>query len=200
MRLIVSALMYLFCDTTSDCTDLPVMCKACLHLPSCVCVPKPMTLRGPCANLSKHLPGVPPVTWCSHLQVAPVTAGLDDRHSYVRRTAVMGVLKIWHMNPDVVDSQGMLQHVQSLLAQDSDPQVLGNCVTLLMQVQGVKRLSSNKALVYTLINRIKVGDRLEVFTATRHLQQHAVATHSYRFAPSKGINSQPRQGLYQSQE
>jgi hypothetical protein len=32
------------------------------------------------------------------LQVTPVTAGLDDRHPYVRRTAVMGVLKIWHMN------------------------------------------------------------------------------------------------------
>jgi hypothetical protein len=69
----------------------------------------------------------------------------------------MGVLKIWHMNPDVVDSQGMLQHVQQLLAQDSDAQVLGNCVTLLMQVQGVKRISSNKMLMYTLINRIKVG-------------------------------------------
>jgi hypothetical protein len=68
----------------------------------------------------------------------------------------MGVLKIWHMNPDVVESQGMLQHVQQLLAQDSDAQVLGNCVTLLMQVQGVKRISSNKMLMYTLINRIKV--------------------------------------------
>jgi vesicle coat complex subunit len=33
------------------------------------------------------------------LQVTPVSAGLDDRHPYVRRTAVMGVLKIWHMNP-----------------------------------------------------------------------------------------------------
>lgn len=94
-------------------------------------------------------------------QVSPVTAGLDDRHPYVRRTAVMGVLKIWHMNPDVVDSQGMLQHVQQLLSQDSDAQVLGNCVTLLLQVQGVKRLSSNKLLVYTLINRIKVGTRMQ---------------------------------------
>jgi vesicle coat complex subunit len=97
------------------------------------------------------------------LQVSPVTAGLDDRHPYVRRTAVMGVLKIWHMNADVVDSQGMLQHVQQLLSQDSDAQVLGNCVTLLMQVQGVKRLSSNKLLVYTLINRIKVRSAADGF-------------------------------------
>eukprot|EP00882_Tetradesmus_deserticola_P005616 GHRQ01005912.1.p1 GENE.GHRQ01005912.1~~GHRQ01005912.1.p1 ORF type:complete len:171 (+),score=52.42 GHRQ01005912.1:616-1128(+) len=34
--------------------------------------------------------------------VTPVTAGLDDRHPYVRRTAVMGVLKIWHMNAGVL--------------------------------------------------------------------------------------------------
>jgi len=36
------------------------------------------------------------------------------------------------------------------------PQVIANCLTLLMQVQGVKRLASNKALLYNLINRIKV--------------------------------------------
>lgn len=69
----------------------------------------------------------------------------------------MGVLKIWHMSPEVVEGQGMLQHVAALLAQDGDPQVLANCVTLLMQVQGVKRVVANKALLYTLINRIKVG-------------------------------------------
>ncbi|KAF6256499.1 adaptin N terminal region-domain-containing protein [Scenedesmus sp. NREL 46B-D3] len=87
--------------------------------------------------------------------VTPVTAGLDDRHPYVRRTAVMGVLKIWHMNPDIVEAQGLLQHVQQLLGQDGDPQVAANCLTLLLQVKGVKRLASNKALMYSLINKIK---------------------------------------------
>jgi len=61
---------------------------------------------------------------CVMLQVHPVLAGLDDGHPYVRRTAVMGVLKIWHMSEDVVESQGMLQHVQVLLTQDNDAQVL----------------------------------------------------------------------------
>jgi hypothetical protein len=65
------------------------------------------------------------------LQVHPVLAGLDDRHPYVRRTAVMGVLKIWHMSEDVVESQGMLQHVQVLLTQDNDAQVLlGGCAQM----------------------------------------------------------------------
>ncbi len=37
-------------------------------------------------------------------------------------------------------------------------QVLANCLTLMMQVQGVKKLVSNKALMYSLINRIKVRE------------------------------------------
>lgn len=57
---------------------------------------------------------------------------------------------------EIVEHQGLLQHVQALLGQDQDPQVQANCLTLLMQVQGVKRLASNKALLYSLINRIKV--------------------------------------------
>lgn len=46
-------------------------------------------------------------------QVAPVAAGLDDRHPYVRRTAVMGVLKITHIDRVVVDAQGMLEKVNA---------------------------------------------------------------------------------------
>lgn len=39
-------------------------------------------------------------------QVAPVTQGLEDRHPYVRRTAVMGVLKIQHIDANVVAHTG----------------------------------------------------------------------------------------------
>jgi vesicle coat complex subunit len=123
------------------------------------------------------------------LQVTPVTTGLDDRHPYVRRTAVMGVLKIWHMNPDVVDSQGMLQHVQVLLAQDSDAQVLGNCVTLLMQVQGVMRLCSNKALLYTLINRIKVREAQTACLPATSAQSAQAAGHACSLCSRQGRQS-----------
>jgi hypothetical protein len=40
----------------------------------------------------------------------------------------MGVLKIWHTSPEVVENHGMLQQVQALMAQDADPQV---CVCVL---------------------------------------------------------------------
>eukprot|EP00878_Enallax_costatus_P021868 GHUV01023176.1.p1 GENE.GHUV01023176.1~~GHUV01023176.1.p1 ORF type:complete len:101 (+),score=13.04 GHUV01023176.1:53-355(+) len=88
-------------------------------------------------------------------QVTPVTVGLDDRHPYVRRTAVMGVLKIWHMNPDIVESQGMLQHVQALLGQDSDPQVMANGLTLLMQVRN--EFSSRLHAQLLMIHSSSVG-------------------------------------------
>lgn len=39
-------------------------------------------------------------------QVAPITTGLSDRHPYVRRTAVMGVLKVYHIDPNTVAQQG----------------------------------------------------------------------------------------------
>jgi vesicle coat complex subunit len=32
--------------------------------------------------------------------------GLSDKHPYVRRTAVMGVLKIYHVDRTVVDNTG----------------------------------------------------------------------------------------------
>lgn len=42
----------------------------------------------------------------SHLQCSPVLQGLDDRHPYVRRTAVMGVLKIYHIDKAMVENTG----------------------------------------------------------------------------------------------
>ncbi len=42
------------------------------------------------------------------MQVSPVNQGLEDRHPYVRRTAVMGVLKIQHIDANVVANTGAL--------------------------------------------------------------------------------------------
>jgi hypothetical protein len=40
------------------------------------------------------------------MQVSPILTGLSDRHPYVRRTAVMGVLKVYHIDPNTVAQQG----------------------------------------------------------------------------------------------
>ncbi|GAX84188.1 hypothetical protein CEUSTIGMA_g11611.t1 [Chlamydomonas eustigma] len=86
---------------------------------------------------------------------APVNSGLTDRHPYVRRTAVMGVLKIYHIDPAEVLMQGLLEKVHQMQRVEADPQVLANCLTVLMQIEGVKTLASDKSLIYNLINKIK---------------------------------------------
>ena len=43
-------------------------------------------------------------------QTAPVNSGLDDRHPYVRRTAVLGVLKMYHIEQNLVLSQGQVNN------------------------------------------------------------------------------------------
>ncbi|GBF87867.1 beta-adaptin A [Raphidocelis subcapitata] len=87
--------------------------------------------------------------------VSPVTVGLSDKHPYVRRTAVMGVLKIWHMSPDTVSHTGMVEQVRSMLYQDPDPQVVANCLQMVSQLEPVSKLAGDKQFVYHLINRIK---------------------------------------------
>ena len=37
----------------------------------------------------------------------PIVRGLNDRHPYVQRTAVMGVLKVHHIEPSVAENRGL---------------------------------------------------------------------------------------------
>ncbi|MEW5316344.1 MAG: hypothetical protein WDW38_007723 [Sanguina aurantia] len=85
---------------------------------------------------------------------APVNAGLEDRHPYVRRTAVMGVLKLHHIDAGVVQHQGMVERVRRMLYNDPDAQVVANCLVMFMQVEGCKKLAERQ-LVYSLLNRLK---------------------------------------------
>eukprot|EP00798_Chlamydomonas_sp_ICE-L_P024469 gene24469-10073_t len=85
----------------------------------------------------------------------PVNHGLEDRHPYVRRTAAMGVLKMYHIDPDIVIRHGMLDRVRQMLLTDADPQVVANCLTVLMQTEPDVKALASKSLVYNLVNRLK---------------------------------------------
>ena len=41
--------------------------------------------------------------------MSPTQRGLDDRHPYVRRTAVMGILKIYNLDANAVRNAGALR-------------------------------------------------------------------------------------------
>ena len=92
--------------------------------------------------------------------LAPVQHGLEDRHPYVRRTAVLGVLKLHHISADAVAATHLLDAVRSMLKEggsgEQDAGVVANCLQVLSQVDGgVAALAADKALVVGLLNRLK---------------------------------------------
>jgi len=96
------------------------------------------------------------------LQMSPIQQGLQDAHPYVRRTAVMGVLKVYHLDkaavlnagePQIMSAclsrnmsvcymiiqliyllTGMLDTLKDMMVQDKDAQVVANCMSVLKQV------------------------------------------------------------------
>jgi len=98
------------------------------------------------------------------LQVSPVSLALQDRNPYVRRTAVLGVLKIYNLDAAAVRNAGeasalsylrpysrhkvqtnsihqsclltagMLEDLHDMLQKDPDAQVAANCMSVLLEV------------------------------------------------------------------
>ena len=52
--------------------------------------------------------GLTPGGLGSAAQMSPIQQGLKDAHPYVRRTAVMGVLKVYHLDSAAVLNAGAL--------------------------------------------------------------------------------------------
>jgi hypothetical protein len=97
--------------------------------------------------------------------VAPLEAGLSDRHPYVRRTAVLGVLKLHRLLPaagpaaPLAASTALVARVRALLAPDSaaseDAQVVANALHVVLATEGAANLRRDRALVYALVNRMR---------------------------------------------
>lgn len=52
----------------------------------------------------------------------PLKASLTDSNSYVRKTGVMAILKMWHLWPQMVEDGAMVDTLYNML-QDNDAQV-----------------------------------------------------------------------------
>lgn len=53
---------------------------------------------------------------------APLCRSLTDPSAYVRKTGVMGILKLYHLAPDMVKSSNMVDLLYNMI-QDPDAQV-----------------------------------------------------------------------------
>ncbi|KAK6249096.1 hypothetical protein QUC31_020661 [Theobroma cacao] len=98
--------------------------------------------------------------------VGPLGSGLKDSNSYVRIVAVIGVLKLYHISVSTcvdADFPSILKH---LMLNDSDTQVVANCLSALQEIWSAEASTSEEAsrerealiskpVIYYLLNRIK---------------------------------------------
>lgn len=86
----------------------------------------------------------------------PVRRGLQDHHAYVRKTAVMGALKIYTLDKELFDEAGFCDVLYDML-RDPDASVVANCIIVLnevMQHSPAGGMAINRAIMLHLLNRI----------------------------------------------
>ncbi|VDP33403.1 unnamed protein product [Soboliphyme baturini] len=72
----------------------------------------------------------------------PLRTCLKDEDPYVRKTAAVCVVKLYDINPQLVEDQGFLDQLQALMS-DSNPMVVANAVAALTEINSI----SSKPLI-----------------------------------------------------
>jgi len=87
--------------------------------------------------------------------IGPLTAGLRDKDGYVRKTAVVGVMKMYHVVPETVEESGMIDTVKNMLG-DRDPHVVSNAIVCLSEIQRTSGgITITRGLCVRLLKKIK---------------------------------------------
>eukprot|EP00164_Ancoracysta_twista_P001705 GFYU01002235.1.p1 GENE.GFYU01002235.1~~GFYU01002235.1.p1 ORF type:complete len:611 (-),score=160.67 GFYU01002235.1:77-1909(-) len=86
---------------------------------------------------------------------APITSGLKDPSPYVRKTAVMGVLKLFHLSRNAVKETDMMDTLYNMI-RDRDPQVAANALCALNEILTDEGgIPVNKPIAHHILNRLK---------------------------------------------
>lgn len=83
--------------------------------------------------------------------MAPIGDCLGDRSPYVRRNAVIGLLKAFHIDEDVVRESGLLDSLPSMLS-DDDAIVVVDVIRVIQELN--IELTIDQTLIYNLLNRL----------------------------------------------
>ena len=84
-----------------------------------------------------------------------ITAGLQDQSPYVRKTAVIGCIKLFLVSPEAVTSTDLVDTLYKML-RDRDPQVVANCICALDEILKAEGgMVINKQIIHHLLNRMK---------------------------------------------
>eukprot|EP01138_Halocafeteria_seosinensis_P006281 gb/GECG01006422.1/.p1 GENE.gb/GECG01006422.1/~~gb/GECG01006422.1/.p1 ORF type:complete len:791 (+),score=105.71 gb/GECG01006422.1/:1-2373(+) len=87
--------------------------------------------------------------------MTPLRQSLSDRSPYVRKTAVTGVLKVYHLNPSMIKESDFVDTLYNMI-RDREPLVVTNCIHALNEILAEEGgIVINQAIVHHLLNRIK---------------------------------------------
>lgn len=84
----------------------------------------------------------------------PLQASLTDTSAYVRKTGVIGILKVHSLNPDLIKESDMIDTLYNMI-RDRDPQVVSNCLVALNEIMADEGgIAVNQQIVMHLLSRI----------------------------------------------
>jgi len=146
--LVIKKMVYLFlCNYAETHPDLAQMCTNTLVKDSGSEDPmvRGLALRALC---SLRLPQM--IEYTSE----PLRRSLQDGHAYVRKTGVMGILKMYHLNKEEFDKAAFNDILYDML-RDPDSSVVTNAILVLNEIMADQGgMALNRAVMLHLLNRI----------------------------------------------
>lgn len=148
--LVIKKMVYLYlCNYAPSHPDLAQMCTN--------------TLQKDCGNEDPMVRGLALRSLCSlnlpqmvEYISEPLRKSLQDHHAYVRKTGVMGILKLFYLNQDAFQECNFTDILYDML-RDVDPTVVANCIRVLNEVMSKSEnggMAINRAIMLHLLNRI----------------------------------------------
>ena len=86
----------------------------------------------------------------------PLCKALQDHYGYVRKTGVMGILKLYNLDQEAFERCNFIDILYDML-RDSDASVVSNCIIVLEEIMAKSEdggMAINRAIMLHLLNRI----------------------------------------------
>ena len=148
--LVIKKMVYLYlCNYAATHPDLAQMCTN--------------TLQKDCGNEDPMVRGLALRSLCSlnlpqmvEYIGEPLRKSLQDHHAYVRKTGVMGILKLFYLDMEAFQECNFTDILYDML-RDVDPTVVANVIRVLNEVMSKTEnggMAINRAIMLHLLNRI----------------------------------------------
>lgn len=148
--LVIKKMVYLFlCNYATTHPELAQMCTN--------------TLQKDCGNEDPMVRGLALRALCSlnlpqmvEYISEPLRRSLTDGHAYVRKTGVMGILKLYHLDQEAFERCNFTDILYDML-RDPDGSVVTNCIIVLNELMAKSPnggMAINRAIMLHLLNRL----------------------------------------------